>query len=328
MSKTINPQTLVFQPTQLRRKSQNPRFVTKQLLLWFANEGFVTKQLWRKSPTVCGKQNDFYFCLSTTVLRIKNIIYTFKLFKNLIINNKNTKCMKITLSKLSTKDLATLTQRTINVSDSGTYPVITDHPLLAELKNKYAEYDAVYAKQIYSGKGDEVATADNERDTSFSNLKAFLNGYRKLSSVANHEAAEELYQIFKLFGLELYKMSYSSQTAQMKKLIEELEKPENSQKLKDLKLTAAFEDMKNRQTAFETVFAQQAGANADLRNQKSASGIRKDLEKTLKSFFGLLTAMKDVTDWQLFYNDVNELVKAAKNSDQQPIVNKEDNPKP
>jgi len=71
--------------------------------------------------------------------------------------------MKITLSKLSTKDLATLTQRIINVSESGTYTVITNHPLLSDLKLKYADYDAVYAKQIYSGKGNEVAQADKER---------------------------------------------------------------------------------------------------------------------------------------------------------------------
>ncbi len=37
--------TLHLKPTQLRRKSQNPSFITKQLLLWFPNEGFVTKQL-------------------------------------------------------------------------------------------------------------------------------------------------------------------------------------------------------------------------------------------------------------------------------------------
>ncbi|MFC4688231.1 DUF6261 family protein [Epilithonimonas pallida] len=223
--------------------------------------------------------------------------------------------MKITLSKLSTKDLATLAQRTINVSESGTYAVITAHPLLAELKLKYADYDAVYAKQIYSGKGDSVAQADKERDNAFSDLKGFLNGYRKLSSVANYQYAEDLYQIFKLFGLELYKLSYSSQTAQMKKLIEELEKSDNSQKLKALSLEDAFTDMKNKQEAFETLFAEQASANADLRNQKTASGIRKDLERSLKSFLNLITAMKDVTDWKLFYADVNELVKAAKNSD-------------
>lgn len=52
--------------------------------------------------------------------------------------------------------------------------------------------------------------------------------------------------------------------------------------------------MKTKQTAFETLFAEQATANADLRNIKSASGIQKDLEKSLKSFLNLITAMKDV----------------------------------
>lgn len=222
--------------------------------------------------------------------------------------------MKITLSRLSTKDLATLAKRIINLSDSATYPVITDHPLVTETKTKYADYDIVYAKQIYSGKGDNVADADKERDISFSNLKAFLNGYRKLSSVANHQSAEELYQIFKLFGLELYKLSYSSETAQMKKLIEELEKPENMAKLNALSLTDAFTDMKTKQAVFEALFAEQAAANADLRTMRSASAIRKDLEKSLKALLGLITAMKDVADWKLLYADVNELVKAAKNS--------------
>lgn len=228
--------------------------------------------------------------------------------------------MKITLRKLSTKDLATLAQRTINTSESGNYPVIDAHPLLSELKLKYADYDAVYTKMTFSGKGNDVATSDNERDLAYTTLKAFLNSYRKMLTLPNFQSAEDLYQIFRQFGLNLDRMSYSSQTAQLKKLIEELEKPENNQKLKDLKLTTAFDEMKDRQTAFETIFAEQAGANADLRNQKSASGIRKDMEETLKAFFGLLTAMKDVTEWKLFYNDVNELVKAAKNSNLPPIV--------
>ncbi len=222
--------------------------------------------------------------------------------------------MKITLAKLSTKDLATLAQRTINTSESGKYSVITAHPLLADLKLKYSDYDLVYAKQIYSGKGVEVAEADKHRDLAFVTLKSFLNSYRKMLLLPNYQSAEDLYQVFKIFGLDLYKISYSSQTAQMKKLIEELEKPENSQKLKALSLEDAFTDMKTKQTDFEKLFAAQASANADLRNQKSASGIRKDLEKSLKSFLNLITAMKDVSDWKLFYADVNELVKAAKNS--------------
>ncbi|WP_374459321.1 DUF6261 family protein [Chryseobacterium taeanense] len=222
--------------------------------------------------------------------------------------------MKITLSDLNTKDLATLVQRSITASDSGKYAVISNHPLLSELKTIYTEYDAVYTKSTYSGKGNDVASADRDRDISFRALKNFLNGYRKMPSLSNYQFAEDLYQIFKLYDLSLDKMSYSSQTAQIKKLIEDLEKPENTQKLDALSLFPAFDDMKSKQNAFEQIFAEQAGANANLRNMKSASSIRKDLEKALRSYLNFITVMKDITGWELLYADINEVVKAAKNS--------------
>lgn len=228
---------------------------------------------------------------------------------------KKRKRMKIALTKLSTKDLATLAQRIISNSQSGKYSVITDHPLTTTLQNSYTEYDKVYTKQIYSGKGKDVATADHERDVAYTNLKAFLNGYRKLSSAPNYQLAEDLYGIFKTFGLNLDRLSYSSQTAQMKKLIEELETPINTQKITALSLTTALADMKTKHEDFELQFADQAEANADLRQMTSASAIRKDLEKNLKMYLGLLTAMKNVPGWQLLYSDTNELVKAAKNSE-------------
>ncbi|GAA5083035.1 hypothetical protein GCM10023210_01080 [Chryseobacterium ginsengisoli] len=221
--------------------------------------------------------------------------------------------MKISLVRLSTKDLATLAQRIISNIQSGKYPVITNHPLTATLQTSYTEYDKVYTKQIYSGKGKDVATADHERDVAYNNMKAFLNGYRKISSVANYQIAEDLYGIFKRFGLDLDRLSYSKQTAQMKKLIETLEMPENMQKISLLSLNVAFMDMKTKHEYFEAQFADQAEANADLRQMTSAS--RRDLEKNLKSYINLLTVMKDIPGWELLYSDTNEFVKAAKNSD-------------
>lgn len=121
--------------------------------------------------------------------------------------------MKITLSKLSTRDLATLSQRIINSSESGNFPVISNHPLLTDLKTMFADYDEVYTKQIYSGKGVNVAEADKERDNAFRSLKNFLNGYRKMATMPNYHLAEDLFEVFKAYSLNLDKMSYSSQTA-------------------------------------------------------------------------------------------------------------------
>ena len=222
--------------------------------------------------------------------------------------------MKITLTALSTKNLATLAQRIINSSQSGNYTIIEGHPLLMALVTSYSTYDAVYTKLTYSGKGKEVAAADKERDAVYSSIKAFLNGYRKLPFAANHTDAEALYIIFKQFGLNLDTLSYSAQTAQLKKLIEELEKPENTQRIENLTITTAFNDLKTKHQAFETVFAEQAEANADLRTIASASSTRKELEQRLRSYFSLITAMKDMPEWSKLYYDLNEIVKAAKNS--------------
>ncbi|MCA6068108.1 DUF6261 family protein [Chryseobacterium sp. RG1] len=150
-----------------------------------------------------------------------------------------------------------------------------------------------------------------------------MNGYRKLPTAVNYQFAEDLYSVFKTFGLDLDRLSYSSQTGQMKKLIEELETPDNLQKISQLSLDADFADMKTKHEAFETIFADQAGANADLRQMTSATAIRKILEKNLKTYFNLLTVMKEVAGWELLYSDTNELVKAAKNSE---IKRKDENP--
>jgi len=189
-------------------------------------------------------------------------------------------------------------------------PLLKVTPLLMALATSYSTYDAVYTKFTYSGKGKEVAAADKERDAAFSSIKAFLNGYRKLPFAANHTDAEALYTIFKQFGLNLDTLSYSAQTAQLKKLIEELEKPENTQRIENLTITTAFNDLKTKHQAFETVFAEQAEANADLRTIASASSTRKELEQN----FSLITAMKDMPEWSKLYYDLNEIVKAAKNS--------------
>ena len=82
----------------------------------------------------------------------------------------------------------------------------------------------------------------------------------------------------------------------------------------NLSLVSAFDDLKTKHTDFEILFAQQAEANGDLRQIASASSSRKELEQVLRSYLNLITAMKDVPDWSNLYHDLNEIVKAARNS--------------
>ncbi len=219
--------------------------------------------------------------------------------------------MKITLSKLSTKELATLAQRVINSSVGGKYTVVEDHDLLLAIEEEYANYDKVYNKLTYSGIGEKVAAADEARDEIFSNMKGFLTGYRMLPSLPNHADAEELFQIFEQVGLGIHRLNYAEQSAQMKKLIEKLTTTENGQKMIALNIISAFEELELAQTDFEHLYSLQAEANAELRTLPSATAIRTNLQATLRNYFKLLSAMKTVPGWEMIYADINELVKKA-----------------
>lgn len=223
--------------------------------------------------------------------------------------------MKISLQRILTKDLATLAQRVIQISKNEKHQKTQQqNPLLADLEKKSQAYDEVYAKQIFSGKGKSVAEADEARDKAFVSVKNFLWGYRQVSSAPHSDKAKELYELIKGFGTDLDRLSYSAESAQMKKLIEELEKTENKTKLTALSLTTAFTELKMKQENFEQIYAEQVEANADLRKTPSATVLRRELEKTLRAYLDFVNIMKVQKDWEGVYQEINEIVKAARNS--------------
>ena len=222
--------------------------------------------------------------------------------------------MKISLQRISTKDLATLAQRVIQISKNEKHQKTQQqNPLLADLEKKSQAYDEVYAKQVFSGKGKSVAEADEARDKAFVSVKNFLWGYRQVSSAPHSDKAKE-FELIKGLGTDLDRLSYSAESAQMKKLIEELEKTEYKAKLTALSLTTAFTELKTKQENFEQIYAEQVEANADLRKTPSATALRRELEKTLRAYLDFVNIMKVQKDWEGVYQEVNEIVKAVRNS--------------
>ncbi len=220
--------------------------------------------------------------------------------------------MKAGLSKLTTKDLATLAERVINATKQSNIQEAKTHSFLNQLENIYESYSAVLFKTTYSGKGKSVAIADKERNLCVRSLKLILNGYSKLKEFTNYSDAVSLYDTMKVYGLNLDKLSYSEQTAQINKLIESFEKDTNKTKLETLHLTEIFELLKQSQENFKTIYDEQAVANAALRKIKSASILRKDMEKSLKRYLDYVTLMIDTPQWKPLYNQLNEYVKASK----------------
>lgn len=220
--------------------------------------------------------------------------------------------MKINLQRLSTKDLGILAQRVLDEAKASDVAEVKNHLFLSNLETSYGQYYEVVSRQSFSGKGKTVAQADKERDKAFSELKGFLAGYSKLSSAQHNADAVALYDLFKLYGLKLDKLSYGEQTLQLGKLIENLSLSENQTRIKNLAIEEGFNVLKAKHEEFKTYFDEQAEANAELRKLKSATTLRKELEKNLRRFLELVSLMNEAGLWSALYNKLNEFVKASK----------------
>ncbi len=222
--------------------------------------------------------------------------------------------MEITLTRLTTKNLATLASRSITISGKPEYAVVVKNPLLERLQIVYGEYDGVYAKNNYSGMGSDVAAADHKVDGIFSGIKTVLLGYCRDVESSNHQDAMDLYAIIEKYGTDIDRYSYSEETAQMKKLIEELDQPVNVAKLEKVHLTENFARLKAAEARFSEIFGKQVEANAALRQTESASSLRRQLENALRNYFALVSSMRAVDGWTALDAELTEAVKAARNS--------------
>ena len=72
--------------------------------------------------------------------------------------------------------------------------------------------------------------------------------------------------------------------------------------------------MKAAQTNFVAIFAEQMGINSELRLTESATSLRGNLEAALRNYLNVVTAMNQLEGWKNLYTELNEAVKAARNS--------------
>ena len=176
----------------------------------------------------------------------------------------------------------------------------------------------MYTKKAFSGKGNLLIEADGHRDAPFGGFKFILMGHIKVSSSPYRQDAKDIYAIVEKLGIDLDRYKYAEQTAQLKKLLEELDKPENAAKIERMQLTPVVTQIKEAQTAFEKLFNEVAGENSELRLMESASSLRKTLEATLRNYFNVVKAMNQQPGWKELYAKLDEVVKAANNSKSTP----------
>jgi hypothetical protein len=158
---------------------------------------------------------------------------------------------------------------------------------------------------------DLLAEADKKRDTLFGGLKDILVGHSKLAVSPYYQSAKEIYAIIEKHDIALDRYKYAEETAQLKKLLEELDLAANAAKIEQMQLAAIITQLKTAQVEFEKLFNETAGENSELRLMESATSMRKNLEAAMRNYFNLVKAMSSQPVWKELYAKLDELAKAV-----------------
>lgn len=213
-------------------------------------------------------------------------------------------------TQFSVATLGTIADRFIAIAQLNANTAVVASPLFTVLKESYAAFEPLLKKQSFSGMGARVAELDLQRDRNFSAVKRLLSGFSNYETTRG-EAARALLEHFDLVS-EAIHVSYTEEDALLDKLEALLSTEQAQKQIVAVGIAEEINLLFDLHHAFKAACLDQADANSDLRQQTSATALRRDLEDALRAFYLFVIAMKKVAPWKDIHADLTEVVKSAR----------------
>ena len=215
--------------------------------------------------------------------------------------------LRVYYTRLSTKQLDYLAEQTIVLGEMNANPAVVQNPLFELVKVKHTTYRGVVIRQTYSGKGVDLKDSDTTRDKGHTALDRIVDGFAAFPT-AKQAAALVLQGYFDETG-NISSLSYADESVVLEKLIEKLNSAEGQAAIATLGIADEVAMFVQYQADFNRIYIEQIDANSDLRSQKTASGMRRELEDALRNYYGIVSAMSGIDPWNDIYMDLKELLK-------------------
>ena len=138
---------------------------------------------------------------------------------------------------------------------------------------------------------EQLAAADDKRDSGFNAIKLFTEGYIKWNNDAYTPYALKIWDVIKRHGIALDKESYEEQSALMESLFIDLEKVELTEAITVLKQEEVVAYTKQSHVDFAALYQQSLELEAGKEIVTSATKLKKGTLVTLNSLAGYLNAI-------------------------------------
>lgn len=213
-------------------------------------------------------------------------------------------------TRYNVNTLDTIGSRFIEISKLNANKEIITFPLFLKLEEVYTPFHSLIKKQNFSGMGERIAELDLIRDNSYYALRSVIRGFARLKN-AKGDAAEELSLLFEQAG-SIDGKTYAEEDSILDKLQSLMESDDAKVHITKLKVEEEVEQLFNDHRNFKDEYIKQNDANSELRQQSSASALRKDLEQALRNYYSFVFVMKEIQPWKDIYSDLTEIIKSTK----------------
>ncbi|HFI0256379.1 TPA: DUF6261 family protein [Streptococcus suis] len=189
------------------------------------------------------------------------------------------KVKPLPLQKLDNINFYQLNSRSLKTLEQSQIPFSQDNHLTLAIDKWHVAFSQ-YKKAINQDKGKEltkkIQDANQLRNSDFSIFKRSLSAFETSRRQAEMTAYSELSQIVKPFR-EIHRLDYEKESLELDKLFNRLSTSEAVEHIETLGLKRFFENLKESQQEFETVFSNTTDIRSKA-NRYDTYQIRKELQ--------------------------------------------------
>lgn len=136
--------------------------------------------------------------------------------------------------------------------------------ILQQIVGYIAQLVKALGRSLKSEFTPELLNSDEVRDKAFIGFRDFVKAFCNNSDKQKVKAANKLIDIIENQGWSLFKYSMSKETASLQALFGELEKPDAQSAMSTIGALPWFDDLKNAQTAFETIYQSKVAKDTEI----------------------------------------------------------------
>lgn len=222
------------------------------------------------------------------------------------------KVKPLPLHKLDNSNFYQLNSRSLKSLDQSQIQFAQDTNISLAI-NKWREAFNLYHKAINQDKGTEltkkIQEANQLRNSDFSILKRSLYAFEMSKRQIEKTAFSELMHLMKPFR-DIHKLDYEKESLELDKLFNRLSSKVAVEHLETLGLKRFYENLKQSQQEFETVFSTTTGLRSKS-NHYDTSRIRKDLQASYLRMLKLCEVLMELHG-ESIYSELISLFNASR----------------